>query len=134
MMKEGQRGEKRVMMGIGADDLKAIKYILLFYGRYLQSGQADQARPAVDERRINQIQLALLKIEQILSGQVIMLSWEELRLITEAIAAFTRLVRGKIAATQERDQVLASCEQLRGYLSLILPPMQPTRKGGESSS
>ncbi|WP_376797312.1 hypothetical protein [Thermogemmatispora sp.] len=128
-MQEGNREGKQVMMGVGEDDLKAIKYILLFYGRYLQSGQAGQA---VSHRSLNRIQLALLKIEQILSGQVMVLSWEELGLITEAIATFTALVRQKIAATQERDQVLANCEHLREYLSLVLPPIRPVLKGGES--
>ncbi|WP_052887642.1 hypothetical protein [Thermogemmatispora carboxidivorans] len=128
-MKEGQREGKQVMMGVGTDDLKAIKYILLFYGRYLQSGQAGQP---VSHRSINRIQLVLLKVEQILSGQVILLRWDELELITEAIATFAELVRQKIAASKERDQVLANCEQLHQYLSLVLPSFHPNLKGGGS--
>ncbi|GER82597.1 hypothetical protein KTAU_12340 [Thermogemmatispora aurantia] len=130
-MTTGERGGKQVMMGVGADDLKAIKYILLFYGRYLQSGQAGQP---VSHRSINRIQLVLLKVEQIISGQVILLRWDELGLITEAIATFTELVRRKIAASKERDEVLANCEQLHDYLSLVLPSIHPTLKGGGSLS
>jgi hypothetical protein len=121
---------KRVVMGVGQQDLTAVKHMLFFYGRYLRSGKLP-----VEQRHVSldRLQLTLLKVELVLRGRVIMLSWEDLRLIEQVITTFVALVREKIEASPTRDEVLASCEQLREYLLCVLPPKQMSLKGGGSA-
>jgi hypothetical protein len=110
------------MMGIEAGDLTAMKHILVFYGRYVRLVGASEEAAAW---KVDQVQLVLLKVEQILRRSVVVLSWEDLLLIKEAITCFVEQVREKIPDSEARQGVLTSCEQLRDYLSLVLPAGRP---------
>jgi hypothetical protein len=102
-----------LVAGITQNHLNAITCILYFYDRHLWNFVAPSPKRT---RQILEVQLLLVKLQLLATSKVGTLTPAEIGYIESAIKVFTTQAKEKTPQSESRDDVLASCEDLREHL------------------
>jgi hypothetical protein len=104
---------KERVTGLTQHELSAIVSLLAFYERHLWNFAAPSPKRT---RQLTEIAFLSVKIPLLASTNVTAFTASEVAHIEEAIRRFSKQAREKIPPSASRDEVLASCEELRAYL------------------
>jgi hypothetical protein len=116
--------QEKPLVHLAPHDLYALSAILQFYERYLRETAAPSARRS---KQIVALQLLIVKSFQLPTSQAMVLTFDEVEVMSTAIRIFISQVRTKIPPSTDRDGVLESCEQLREYLVAAFAAKQRAR-------
>lgn len=117
-MEEG----KELVAGMTLQHFTAISSILHFYQRHLWNFTAPSVKRT---RQLVEIQLLLVKMPLLVTSKIGVFTPSEISYMESAISVFVAQAKAKIPQSENRDKVIKSCEELRGYLvNNLIPPEQ----------
>ncbi len=111
--------EKELIAGITLQHLTAISSILYFYERHLWNFAAPSPKRT---RQLIEIQMLLVKMPLLATSKIGIFTPAEVGYMEAAIETLVKQAREKITQSENRDAVIASCEELREYLVKTLTP------------
>ena len=113
-------GENEVpIVPISTVHLQVICYILFAYAQMVSRSSKPLERNAI-LRTIESLRQRIVALNMPEGGEQPFLIYEdEVTVVTDGLAAFTANVAQLFPESTKRDEVIALCEELRGYLSVL---------------
>ena len=114
--------DQHPVTGVRTNELCALAAILDYYGRHLWNHMAPSAR-----RSRQQVELTALivKLSLLPVGMATPLTSEELSYLKTSVDIFLRHVEEKLPLSSNRENILASCKQLRGAVTALRETIVP---------
>lgn len=104
---------KEPVAGLTLQHLIAISSILYFYERHLWNFTAPSVKRT---KQLVEVQMLLVKMPLLAMSKTGVFTPSEIGYIESAINLFMAQAKGKIPQSENRDEVIESCEELREYL------------------
>jgi len=107
-------------LSISLNDVAVLDTMIAAYLAYVRGASRLSRKHASQIAALQRLRTRLRELSTATQETRFLLTFSEAETLEQAIEGFTRLCRGAIAPSKERDEVLAQCERFRHDIARML--------------